>query len=1131
MSSASTIRLCVSYLLLLWSPVAWPQVPPPSCGTLDDTNAATLRTFSQQHDLSRLRTAQQELLEYRLALDINYQTYQQYKGDTALIKSVAYGFIDKASAIFERDIGVKLTVSTIHIWKSPEPYALSTDMDYYNNILTYWNMHRSEPRDAVVSLSVRGGWFYGGYRMCTSNFPGPTNPTLSVDLLAHELGHTLGSPHTHSCSWPGGPIDYCEIVESNGADCQSQFKEYTNGTLMSYCRSVLRFHPLCQSLMRSYAEGKIATNFRLKTMDSSPPPADLQIVQSNDNLPIFQWPATLGAYRFQLQIAQDGAFTNIVADTLLSQAFYRSTGLGQGQYMARYRIQTTHGSGAWSPASPFTVRTFSAGSEAPLMLQAELDNKGLVTGTFKGYPETDSYQVMFINLNYTQQFTIYERAMQENGPQYFSLPLNMPLYGWYGVKLRVGKAGVWTDWGELRYLSNPWNGRFLEGNTLTNATARPLIATTYFQPTTSAGLQQSIEIATDKNFQRLVYSDSSAINQMQERFSNKINFSPQLAEHTVYYARTRLQYAPGQYTPWDSTRFQTGWNDSRFKYLGTVTPKPMPTNSYSLENNSCRFFQTDRYLYVYTANMGYYASADMKNWEDVTVSKSKGKSPDFLRQFAATDESVTYTLDQTNVLTRRMTGTYQNFPGPEGFYTSGLSNAAISESDGVFFSSRTKGVAHFKNGSWQLYGKALLGSDNALVVANSESGIWAVMEGGMVWCFQQNQWVQRPSLPQWQGIKGLLFDPNGQAYAYGTWGASRLSPNQQAWEQVAGLANYPIAKMLLDSSASLWAASYKVVGVNVQDQALIKLSQGQTTVYNDGLAFLREPFDIAYFKNKLYILTTGAELHSFDESNIQRFDPQASYCIGDKLPVSLTSNSTQASSTDLSIELLPEKAPQPPVILASEAIRLFPFRGRSGTPEFLLSEDIAPGTYRLRTVLEHPDLRSPVSEQFYVSQLPQASIALGAVSPYATPLLAPEGKGFQYEWLKDGELLAREKAAILMAYEDGNYRVRITNAEGCSAISPQQAITVEHPSQITLLQNSPNPAISISKIDFYTPIEQPMELELFDIRGIKVRALSQGVYDKGWHSMAIDVSALPSGTYIYRLSAEDFRKSLKLFKP
>jgi hypothetical protein len=70
-------------------------------------------------------------------------------------------------------------------------------------------------------------------------------PTYSwtVNVITHEFGHSLGSPHTHSCSWNGNgtAIDGCGpeagYVEGNCAQAPIP-NSVTKGTIMSYCHLV-----------------------------------------------------------------------------------------------------------------------------------------------------------------------------------------------------------------------------------------------------------------------------------------------------------------------------------------------------------------------------------------------------------------------------------------------------------------------------------------------------------------------------------------------------------------------------------------------------------------------------------------------------------------------------------------------------------------------------------------------------------------------------------------------------------------------------------------------------------------------------------------------------------------------------
>lgn len=65
--------------------------------------------------------------------------------------------------------------------------------------------------------------------MSYNNFP---NYSWTTTVVTHELGHNIGSKHTHWCGWPGGAIDNCEDTEG---DCAPGPPPTNGGTIMSYC--------------------------------------------------------------------------------------------------------------------------------------------------------------------------------------------------------------------------------------------------------------------------------------------------------------------------------------------------------------------------------------------------------------------------------------------------------------------------------------------------------------------------------------------------------------------------------------------------------------------------------------------------------------------------------------------------------------------------------------------------------------------------------------------------------------------------------------------------------------------------------------------------------------------------------
>jgi hypothetical protein len=99
-----------------------------------------------------------------------------------------------------------------------------------------------------------------------SNMPGqPASRNAfvwDVFVAAHEIGHNVGSPHTHNCFW-SPPVDTCQI-QSDGTDAcynQPSLRRVRPGTIMSYCHLVngsstpLTFGPRVAERMRTWVDG------------------------------------------------------------------------------------------------------------------------------------------------------------------------------------------------------------------------------------------------------------------------------------------------------------------------------------------------------------------------------------------------------------------------------------------------------------------------------------------------------------------------------------------------------------------------------------------------------------------------------------------------------------------------------------------------------------------------------------------------------------------------------------------------------------------------------------------------------------------------------------------------------------
>lgn len=75
------------------------------------------------------------------------------------------------------------------------------------------------------------------------------------------------------------------------------------------------------------------------------------------------------------------------------------------------------------------------------------------------------------------------------------------------------------------------------------------------------------------------------------------------------------------------------------------------------------------------------------------------------------------------------------------------------------------------------------------------------------------------------------------------------------------------------------------------------------------------------------------------------------------------------------------------------------------------------------------------------------------------------------------------------------------------------------PREVTLLGAYPNPFNPTTVLRFGLPAAGSVRLELFDVSGRRVRTLVDGVRTPGWHSVRLEADSLPSGAYVYRLTA------------
>ena len=151
--------------------------------------------------------------------------------------------------IYQKE-GVNIKINRFKIWDRPSGY----NFDGVNVLYYFGNqfINQDLPETFAQLVSLRSGfgvaWLstlcdipryrtsYSGLNMDNENFP---NYSWNTTVMTHEIGHSLGSHHTHACFWNGNntAIDGCWFVEQTGpVKCpELEVTPETKGTIMSYC--------------------------------------------------------------------------------------------------------------------------------------------------------------------------------------------------------------------------------------------------------------------------------------------------------------------------------------------------------------------------------------------------------------------------------------------------------------------------------------------------------------------------------------------------------------------------------------------------------------------------------------------------------------------------------------------------------------------------------------------------------------------------------------------------------------------------------------------------------------------------------------------------------------------------------
>lgn len=146
------------------------------------------------------------------------------------------------STLYVND-GITVAISEIFIWQTQDPYIsdYSTNLNLFRVNRPTFNGDFAHLVNTVYSTSVAflnslctsSKYAYSGINLGYQNVP---VYSWTIMAMTHEMGHALGSPHTHACAWNGNntAIDGCGPAGGANEGCDAPLPT-NGGTIMSYC--------------------------------------------------------------------------------------------------------------------------------------------------------------------------------------------------------------------------------------------------------------------------------------------------------------------------------------------------------------------------------------------------------------------------------------------------------------------------------------------------------------------------------------------------------------------------------------------------------------------------------------------------------------------------------------------------------------------------------------------------------------------------------------------------------------------------------------------------------------------------------------------------------------------------------
>lgn len=190
-----------------------------------------------------------QLYKVGIYFELDYDLFKRNSFSTTQSGNWITSVFNNMQTLYAND-DIQVALSSFFVWTTLDPYSANMSSDVtLPEFLQSGTITGDLGQFVGIDPEGQGGLAYlrglcglnASY--CDVDYEFEDVPVYSwtVEAMTHEIGHQLGSPHTHACAWNGNntPIDVCGAMAGYSEGCNNGPVPYEiGGTIMSYCHLV-----------------------------------------------------------------------------------------------------------------------------------------------------------------------------------------------------------------------------------------------------------------------------------------------------------------------------------------------------------------------------------------------------------------------------------------------------------------------------------------------------------------------------------------------------------------------------------------------------------------------------------------------------------------------------------------------------------------------------------------------------------------------------------------------------------------------------------------------------------------------------------------------------------------------------